>query len=101
MAAGAIATTTDPTSGMLTELGHRLGAKAAAAVTYADGTSHAEHGGREVQGHHQHSKSDVEQILQRLVVGEHTRIVSLDPAAEKISQRLLRGFSRLMVLDFQ
>lgn len=101
MAAGATATTTDPTSGMLTALGHRLGAKAAAAVTYADGTATLNMEDVKYKVTTNMSKSDVEQILQRLVVGEHTRIVSLDPAAENISQRLLRGFSRLMVLDFQ
>lgn len=98
VAAGA---TADPTSGMLTELGHRLGAKAAAAVTYADGTATLNMEDVKYKVTTNLSKSDVEGILQRLVVGEHTRIVSLDPAAENFSQRLLRGFSRLMVLDFQ
>ncbi len=97
----AAGTTTDPTSGMLTELGHRLGAKAAAAVTYADGTATLNMEDVKYKVTTNLSKSDVEGILQRLVVGEHTRIVSLDPTAENISQRLLRGFSRLMVLDFQ
>ncbi|MFL4474697.1 zf-HC2 domain-containing protein [Paeniglutamicibacter sp. MACA_103] len=97
----AASASTDPTSGMLTELGHRLGAKAAAAVTYAEGTATLSMDGVRYEVSSDLSKADVERVLQRLVVGEHTRIVSLDPSTEKFSQRLLRGFSRLMVLDFK
>lgn len=97
----AASASTDPTSGMLTELGHRLGAKAAAAVTYAEGTATLNMEGVRYEVSSDLSKADVERVLQRLVVGEHTRIVSLDPSTEKFSQRLLRGFSRLMVLDFK
>ena len=97
----AASASTDPTSGMLTELGHRLGAKAAAAVTYAEGTATLNLEGVRYEVSSDLSKADVERVLQRLVVGEHTRIVSLDPSTEKFSQRLLRGFSRLMVLDFK
>ncbi|GAA5228130.1 zf-HC2 domain-containing protein [Paeniglutamicibacter antarcticus] len=93
--------TTDPTSGMLTELGHRLGAKAAAAVTYADGTATLNMEDVKYKVSTNLSKADVEQILQRLVVGEHTHIVSFDQGSENIPQRMLRGFSRLMVLDFK
>lgn len=97
----AASASTDPTSGMLTELGRRLGAKAAAAVTYAGGTATLNMEDVRYEVSSDMSKADVEQVLQRLVVGEHTRIVSLDPSTEKLSQRLLRGFSRLMVLDFK
>ncbi|WP_411733741.1 zf-HC2 domain-containing protein [Paeniglutamicibacter sp.] len=97
----AASASTDPSSGMLTELGRRLGAKAAAAVTYAEGTATLNMEGVRYEVSSDLSKADVERVLQRLVVGEHTRIVALDPSTEKFSQRLLRGFSRLMVLDFK
>lgn len=97
----AASASTDPTSGMLTELGHRLGAKAAAAVTYAEGSATLNLEGVRYKVSSDLSKADVESVLQRLVVGEHTRIVAVDPASEKLSDRLLRGFSRLMVLDFK
>ncbi|QXQ09172.1 zf-HC2 domain-containing protein [Paeniglutamicibacter sp. Y32M11] len=91
----------DPTSGMLTELGHRLGGKAGAAVTYDDGTATLQLEDVKYRITTSLTKADMEKILQRLVVGEHTRVMSLDSSSEDYSQRLLRGFSRLMVLDFQ
>lgn len=95
-------TSTDPSSGMLTELGHRLGAKAAAAVSYGDGTATLNLEEVKYEITTDLSKSDVEGILQRLVVSEHTRVGSMDQqSTENVSQRLLRGFSRLMVLDFK
>ena len=84
----------------MTELGRRLGAKAAAAVSFGKGKATLSMDDVDYTITSNLAKKDVERLLQRLVVGEHTRSVGLDASPEELGERLMRGLSRLMVLDF-
>ena len=90
----------ESTEGPLTELGRRLGAKAAASVSFGKGKATLSMDGVDYAITSNLAKKDVERLLQRLVVGEHTRSSGLDDSPEELGERLMRGLSRLMVLDF-
>ncbi|MBP2386755.1 hypothetical protein [Paeniglutamicibacter kerguelensis] len=98
--AAANAASAAATEGPLTELGRRLGAKAAAAVSFGKGKATLSMDDVDYTITSNLAKKDVEGLLQRLVVGEHTQSVGLDASPEELGERLMRGLSRLMVLDF-
>ena len=64
----------ESTEGPLTELGRRLGAKAAAAVSFGKGKATLSMDDVDYTITSNLAKKDVERLLQRLVVGEHTRV---------------------------
>ncbi|MGL3805050.1 hypothetical protein ACSYDW_03045 [Paeniglutamicibacter sp. R2-26] len=90
----------EATEGSLTELGRRLGAKAAASASFGKGTATLSMDGVDYSITSNLAKKDVELLLQRLVVGEHTGASVGYESPEELGERLMRGLSKLMVLDF-
>lgn len=90
----------DVPDGPLSELGRRLGAKTATAVSFGKGTATLSMDHVDYLITSNLSKEEVKQLLQGLVIGEHTRSAGPATASEELGERILRGLSRLMVLDF-
>lgn len=85
---------------VLAELGKRLGAKAGATVDFRHGSATLKMDDVDYSIASNLSKKDMESLLQRLVIAEHTHLSGFDADPDKIGERLMRGLSRLMVLDF-
>lgn len=85
----------------LSELGRRLGATAGATVDFARGTATLNMDQVKYTISSNLSKKDLESLMQRLVIGEHAHFGSFDADPELIGERLLRGLSRLLVLDLK
>lgn len=83
----------------LTELGHRLGAQAGATVDFAKGTATLSMDEVKYTITSNLSKKDLESLLQRLVIGEHAHFGGFDASPDQVGERLMRGLSKLMVLD--
>ena len=85
----------------MSELGRRLGASAGATVDFARGTATLSMDQVKYTITSNLSKKDLESLMQRLVIGEHAHFGSFDADPDLIGERLLRGFSRLLVLDLK
>lgn len=85
----------------MSELGRRLGATAGATVDFARGTATLNMDQVKYTITSNLSKKDLESLMQRLVIGEHAHFGSFDADPDLIGERLLRGLSRLLVLDLK
>lgn len=85
----------------MSELGRRLGASAGATVDFARGTATLSMDQVKYTITSNLSKKDLESLMQRLVIGEHAHFGSFDADPELIGERLMRGLSRLLVLDLK
>lgn len=85
----------------MSELGRRLGANAGATVDFTRGTATLSMDQVKYTISSNLSKKDLESLMQRLVIGEHAHFGSFDADSDLIGERLLRGLSRLLVLDLK
>ncbi|PQZ95961.1 hypothetical protein CQ018_01335 [Arthrobacter sp. MYb227] len=83
----------------MSELGRRLGASAGATVDFARGTATLSMDQVKYTITSNLSKKDLESLMQRLVIGEHAHFGSFDTDSDQVGERLLRGLSKLLVLD--
>lgn len=85
--------------GMLAELGDRLGADTGTKVEVSKGKAKLTLANATYSVESDLSRADVERILSRLVVSEHSRILSVPDTGSGTIDRLIRGLGRILVMD--
>lgn len=85
--------------GMLSELGARLGSDSATAVEVSKGKATLTLANATYKLESNLSVSDIERVLRRIVVTEHSRILTSPDTGNGLIDRLVRGLGRLIVLD--
>lgn len=85
--------------GMLAELGTRLGADAATRVEVSKGKATLTLANATYSVESNLTPAEIERILRRIVVTEHSRIMTAPDTGHGTVDRLIRGLGRLVVLD--
>ncbi|GAA4372010.1 anti-sigma factor family protein [Paeniglutamicibacter cryotolerans] len=98
-AAGDAGSGTQGPLGMLAELGARLGADAATRVEVSKGKATLTLANATYSVESELTPAETERILRRILVTEHSRIMSVPDTGHGTLDRLIRGLGRLVVLD--